>query len=253
MEGGEGPDLYVIRPGEGNDVVYNLAFDGKQDTVLFGAEWMEIHLANEGIDLILSVYAKNMSIRLLRWFEGENFQHLIVRSTDGIVFALPDSPDSLVKTPIFVDRGDSAIGFKLNVMESPWQNVTRVSGSRFDDAISGNEQSSLMDPGPGQAFLHGRNGHDTYVIKANYSEGNRIHNRAEDRWLDTLLFLVPYSHIVVQKQACSIELSSNLTSGATTVLLVDFMLIPSKQHLMITSSDEYHLCYQNPQTTSLFL
>ena len=237
IEGGEGPDLYVIRPGEGNDVVYNLAFDEQKDTILFGARWMEIQLAREGNDLILSVYAKNMSVRLLRWFEGENFQHLIVRSMDGVVFALPDSSDSLVKTPLFVDGGESKTGLKLNIKESPWQNVTRVSGSKFDDAISGNNQSSLMDPGPGQAFLRGRNGHDTYVIKANYSEGNRIHNTAEDQLLDTLLFQVPYSHIVVQKQACSIELSSNLTSGATTVLLVDFMLDPKEQHLMITSSD----------------
>lgn len=237
IEGGEGPDLYVIHPGEGNDVVYNLAFDEQQDTILFGADWMEIQLTNESNDLILSVYAKNMSVRLLRWFEGENFQHLLVRSMDGVVFALPDSPHFLAKTPLYVDRGESKTGFKLNIEKSLWQNVTRVSGSRFDDAISGNDQSSLMDPGPGQAFLRGRNGHDTYVIKANYSEGNRIHNRAEDQLLDTLLFLVPYSHIVVQKQACSIELSSNLTSGATTVLLVDFMLDPKEQHLIITSSD----------------
>ena len=237
IEGGEGPDLYVIRPGEGNDVVYNLALDEQQDTVLFGAKWIDIQLTQENNDLILSMYAKNMSIRLLRWFEGVNFQHLIVRSMDGVVFALPDSSDYLIKTPILIDRGESPAGVKLNIKESPWKNVTRVSGSNFEDAISGNEQSSLMDPGPGRAFLRGRNGHDTYVIKANYSEGNRIYNFAEDEWLDTLLFLVPYSHIVVQKQACSIELSSNLTSGATTVLLVDFMLSSKQQHLMITSSD----------------
>ena len=108
--------------------------------------------------------------------------------------------------------------------------MTRVSGSKFDDAVSGNNQNSLMDPGPGQAFMRGRNGHDTYVIKANYSEANGIYNTVEDQWLDTLLFLVPYSHIVVQKQVCSIELSLNLSSGTTTVLLVDFMLDPNEQH-----------------------
>lgn len=237
IEGGEGPDLYVIRPGEGNDIVYNLALDEQQDTILFGAAWMEIQVTAEDNDLILSAYAKNMSVRLLRWFEGENFQHLIVRSKDEVVFALPNSPDSLVKTPIFVDRSKATSGFKLDIKEAPWRNVTRVSGSPFDDAISGNNQSNFMDPGPGQAFMRGRDGHDTYVIKAKYNEGNRIHNTAEDQWLDTLLFLAPYSHIVVQKRACSIELSSNLTYGNTSVLLADFMLDPKEQHLMITSSD----------------
>lgn len=238
IQGGEGPDMYVIRSGEGNDVVYNLALDEQQDTILFGAKWTEIQVAAEGLDLILSVFSKNMSVRLLRWFEGENFQHLVVRSLDEVVFALPDSRDSLVKTPIFLDRSKSTSAFKLDIDEVPWQNVTRVLGSPFDDAISGNNQSNFMDPGPGQAFMRGRDGHDTYVIKAKYSEGNRIHNTAEDQWLDTLLFFAPYSHIVVQKRACSIELSSNLTDGATSnVLLVDFMLNPKEQHLMITSSD----------------
>jgi Ca2+-binding RTX toxin-like protein len=233
IEGGEGPDLYVIRAGEGNDTVYNLALDDQQDTILFGAPWEEIQVTAEDNDLILSAYAKNMSVRLLRWFEGENFQHLVVRSQDEVVFALPDSTASLVKTPIFVNRGKATSGFKLDIKEAPWQNVTRVSGSSFDDAISGNNQTNYFDPGPGQAFMRGRDGHDTYVIKTTYSKGSRIHNAAEDQWLDTLLFLAPYSHIVVRKQACSIELLSNLTS----VLLVDFMLSPKEQHLMITSSD----------------
>ena len=237
IEGGEGPDLYVIRPGDGNDVVYNLALDEQQDTVLFGADWMEIQVAAEGHDLILSMFPKNMSVRLLRWFEGENFQHLVVRSIDGVVFTLPDSPASLVKTPVLVDRGMAKSGFKLDIKEDPWLNVTRLSGSAFNDAVSGNDQGNLIDPGLGQAFMRGRDGHDTYVIKPKYSEGNRIHNTAEDQLLDTLLFFAPYSHIVVKKQACSIELSSNLTNGATSVLLVDFMLDTKEQHLMVTSSD----------------
>ena len=226
IKGGEGPDLYVIRPGEGNDIVYDLALDKQQDTILFGAELMEIQVTTEDNDLILSTYPKNMSVRLLRWFEGENFQHLVVHSKDEVVFALPDLPDSLVKTPIFVDRSKATFGFQLDINEAPWQNVTRVFGSPFDDTIIGNNQNNFID-----------DGHDTYVIKANYNEGNRVHNTAEDQWLDTLLFLVPYSHIVVEKRAGSIELSSNLTYSNTSVLLADFMLDPKEQHLVITSSD----------------
>jgi len=141
-------------------------------------------------------------------------------------------------TPVYIDRSNSSTGVKLCLQEEdPWLNVSRVTGSQFDDTVDGNDQDSVIDPGPGRATMHGGQGKDAYIIKRNYEPGCRIHNYAADEKMDSLLFDAPYSQIVTEKNGCSIELFSNMTGGLASVTLVNYMLSREYCHIMITSSD----------------
>ena len=237
ITGGESQDVYVMNPRDGNDTIRNFALDIHQDLLLFKANWTDIVLQNESDDLLLSVASLNMSVRFERWFEGVNFQHLLVRSADAVVFQLPQSPDNLTMTPVYIDRSNSSSGVKLSLQENPWLNVSRVTGSQFEDTVDGNNQDSVIDPGPGRATLRGGLGKDAYIIKRNYEPGCRIHNHATDEKMDTLLFDAPYSQIIVEKHGCSVCLSSNMTSGPASVTLVNYMLSREFRHIMITSSN----------------
>ena len=235
ITGGEGQDVYVMNPNDGNDTIRNFALDLQQDSLLFKANWTDIALQNESDDLLLSVPSLDMSVRFERWFEGVNFQHLLIRSADAVVFQLPQSPDNLTMIPVYIDKSNSSSGVKLRLQEDPWLNVLRVTGSQFDDTVDGNDQDSVIDPGPGRATMRGGQGKDEYIIKRNYEPGCRIHNYAADEKMDTLLFDAPYSQIIVEKHGCSIELLSNMTSASVT--LINYMLNRECRHIMITSSN----------------
>jgi len=141
-------------------------------------------------------------------------------------------------TPVYIDRSNSSTGVKLCLQEEdPWLNISRVTGSQFDDTVDGNDQDSVIDPGPGRATMRGGQGKDAYIIKRNYEPGCRIHNYAADEKMDSLLFDAPYSQIVTEKNGCSIELFSNMTGGLASVTLVNYMLSRECCHIMITSSD----------------
>ena len=113
IEGGLGSDIHILREGDGNDTIRNIALDQKNDLLLFGCSYDNISLVKEDKDLVTYACSKPpssdkskcestmFSARLQNWFENALYQHLSVKSNDGVFFELPkDENNTIFKLPV---------------------------------------------------------------------------------------------------------------------------------------------------------
>ena len=240
MEGKEGSDVYVVKEGDGSDIIKNFARDGSVDTLLFGADFDDIELSSSFGDLILTAHKslpeKEMVVTVEDWFSGGTaYQHMVVRSTDGVVFDLPTSEQALVKTAKVIDNSKLTTNVHLS-LTGRWSQVERVLGSKGNDTINGNSLTNYIDPGIGRCHLQGNNGSDTYVIRSN-GKGNVINNYAEDDRPDTVLFAVPFFSINAKIRGTDIQMTSITGKGHVNTRLKYYTSEPKNRHLTVISED----------------
>jgi Ca2+-binding RTX toxin-like protein len=248
MEGKEGKDVYIIREGDGSKTIKNFAEDGEIDTLLFGASFDDIQVSSFFGDLVLTahrtVQEKRMEVTVDKWFYGGvAYQHLVVRSADGIIFQLPIAEHSLTKTARFIDSSNLSTNTNIN-LAGKWSQVQRVLGSQGNDTVVGNSLSNYFDPGSGRCHLIGNNGSDTYVIRNNGKE-NVINNHAKDNLPDTVFFKVPFFSIDAKVRGNDIELTSE---GNVSARLKNYMSEPKNRHLTVVTEDGYSFVL--PSTSS---
>ena len=203
--GGEGQDVYVIQPGDGADFIANFAHDKEQDLLLFGTEYSDVSVINYdsvAVNITSQKYGKNMQVCLINWFLGEENQHILVQTNDGISFAINvtnshprPSPE---KIPVAIDKSGSEVGLYLDLNTKEWRNVERVIGSPFQDSVWGSELDNYFDLREGGGYVVGRNGSDTYVYNQGYGILN-VDNLADDNVTDSLVIMIPFDEIKVSK------------------------------------------------------
>ena len=239
IKGGEGSDVYVIHPNQGHDQINNLAADQQQDLLLFGTTYNDAEiLPNFDGEHLRLVSSQNMSVTILNWFTLSTYQHLTVRSVDGVEFALPKNKTTL-KTPIVIDKSSSKRSLVVDLNRSELSTVQRVIGSQTTDRIIGNSLSNYMDPSVGEAAeLIGKDGSDTYVIKSGYGQV-AVYNEAEDGLTDSVLFLVPFHSITVRKSGPSLVLATLNPTNETSITLFDYISSNTSRHLTVTTSDGF--------------
>ena len=239
IKGGEGSDVYVIHPNQGHDQIYNLAADQQQDLLLFGTTYNDAEiLPNFDGDHLRLVSSKDMSVTILNWFTLNTYQHLTVRSVDGVEFTLPTNKTTL-KTPIVIDRSSSNQSQVLDLNRGELSTVQRVIGSQADDCIAGNHLSNYIDPSLGDiAELRGNNGSDTYVVKPGYGQVT-VYNKAEDGLTDSVLFLFPLHSITVSGSGPSLVLATVDVRNGASVTLFDYISSNNSRHLTVTTSDGF--------------
>lgn len=242
MEGKEGQDVYVVKEGDGNVIIKNFARDDRIDTLLFGADYEDIELDSLFGDLVITahrhVYERKIEVTVEKWFlGGKPYQHMVVRSADGVVFELPTTELSLVKTAKVLDN--SKLSTNTNTtLTGEWAQVERVLGSEGNDTITGNSLTNYMDPGIGSAHMRGNNGSDTYVVR-NYGEGNVIDNYARDNRPDTVVFAVPFFSIDTEILGADIQMNSITSRGHVSTRLKDYTTEPKNRHLTVLTEDGY--------------
>ena len=246
MRGGLGSDLYVVKKaledgnlvGTGTDDIENVASDKVDDLLLFGENYNSISLSIEGNDLLVSsTTTSNMKARIIRWFEGENYQHLTVKSMDGVSFSLPTDKRSSAKTALMIDKSKSTEGTSIDATQREFSTVKRIIGSPQSDDITGNDLDNYIDPREGGGTLRGNGGSDTYVLKKHYGDFI-LHNEAEDNVADSLLFQIPFTDIQVTNDGRSITLRDSADDDLS-VRIVDYISNTNVQHLSVTSGDGY--------------
>ena len=239
IKGGEGSDVYVIHPNQGHDQINNLAADQQQDLLLFGTTYNDAQiLPNFDGDHLRLVSSKNMSVTILNWFTLSTYQHLTVRSVDGVEFTPPTNKTTL-KTPIVIDRSSSNQSQVLDLNRGELSTVQRVIGSQTDDCIAGNHLSNYIDPSLGDiAELRGNNGSDTYVVKSGYGQVT-VYNEAEDGLTDSVLFLFPLHSITVSRSGPSLVLATVDVRNGASVTLFDYISSNNSRHLTVTTSDGF--------------
>ena len=182
----------------------------------------------------------NITVVLLNWFRGPEYQHILVRSKDGVAFTLPlNSTSTQSPVAVMIDKSKSKRSMTIYLTNAKFLNVERVIGSPHSDVITGNQMDNYIDPREGGGTMRGNNGSDTYVLKTGYCQIN-IQNIATDNVSDTVLFGANYSQISVTNNTHSPILQYTDPTDASksfSATLVDYVANPNARHLTIVSHD----------------
>ena len=87
MEGGNGPDVYILRKGDGIDNINNYATDNMEDIILIGITYTDINMERNSSDLVIYDFTNpgETRLRLLSWYTGPSYQHLSLISKEHIL------------------------------------------------------------------------------------------------------------------------------------------------------------------------
>ncbi|WP_163833605.1 hypothetical protein [Spartinivicinus ruber] len=197
LQGNNGSDTYIAKQGYGLVTISNEATDNKTDFLQLDIDFANVrgfHYQRSGAnDLVLTNHdltAKKIiqikqkqldipghdyvAVRLKGWFEGSANQHLLVKSKDGVLFALSgDAATAGQFTPIVIERNQSVNAQTISLTEGNWQSVRTVTGSLTQsNQITGNQQNNQLTGGQLSDTLLGNNGND--VLKG-LAGDDRLH------------------------------------------------------------------------------
>ena len=243
ISGGEGQDVYVMQPGDGIDFINNFANNQEQDLLLLGTEYDDLYLRPELKDVTIASHAHplGLQVTLVNWTIDPSYQHLQVRTSDGINFDINATRHTANKVPVAMDKSGSKVGLYLDLNTQEWRNVERVIGSPFTDVVRGSELDNYFDLREGGGYVAGRNGSDTYVYDLGYGVLN-VDNLADDNVTDSLMIMVPFEGINVNKIHNGHDLVlnvSNSTGPLDMIYLVNFLTENRTHHLQVTSGDGF--------------
>ena len=254
LEGGEGTDNYVVKKTCQKATINN--FDSRQKVDLVYLEETFVNLAVQKDSKDLKVTSKHVTPTLVLrdWFNSADYQHLGIRTIDGITLRINSSttvklePYEVSKDPTECQCTQEScakgvITYSLDV--DPWQSMVRfeLKSSHCSYKIYGNQLNNYIDPGSGNGYnyqhLEGRNGSDTYVLNHGYGEFNEVNNYADDDKVDTLQLGMEFEDINVYFHGPNDAiLASKRRPSSLSVRILDYFRGVKYQHLQIISADK---------------
>ncbi|CAK6984344.1 uncharacterized protein LOC122876757 [Scomber scombrus] len=100
IQGREGEDWYVITPGQGVKTINNQSPDRAMDILFLKEQYKHIASSCEGQSIIILVNGSKEVI-LQNWFESKSYQHLQIRTSDGITAGLMSNLSSCGESLLF--------------------------------------------------------------------------------------------------------------------------------------------------------
>ena len=252
LTGGEGLDGYVMHEGDSIDIIDNYAYDEETDLLLFPVDYDDVVVEPSGNNL--RIHSKNpghVEAILLNWKFGPRYQHLQVKTQDGVTFQLPTDEPFTAKTPLIIDDSgvEGSIDHDLTIPK--WKTVLKVIGPINDEgshSVKGNDLENYLDMRRKGTIesLSGENGSDSYVYRFGNRDYYKIDNKAGDHVTDTLILQYPFDsilgvHIDFWYTGLLIILSSKNPQGnPNEIHLVDYIKNgDDAQHMQIQTSDGF--------------
>ncbi|XP_051529257.1 uncharacterized protein LOC127426464 isoform X2 [Myxocyprinus asiaticus] len=249
LKGGGGSDKYIIKAGCRGANISNLAEDKISDVLFIQHAWGTIKTEHRFPHLVLKVADTDIEVKLLHWFEGENFHHLAVQTIDGIIATLPlnaSDPEVMIPMEINLSKEECTDQKQMfDLSKDPWRKVQRfqAKSNKCSYTVIGNELDNFIDPGTGNInnyqYLRGGNGSDTYVLGHAYGYENEIDNKAEDMKPDNLFLQVLYEDIEVLLERPHIIMFSRSRNDSVRVRLLKYLQGLEFQHLLVRSLDGF--------------
>lgn len=87
IQGRGGEDWYVITPGQGVKTINNQSPDLAMDVLFLKEQYQHITCTCEGQSIIILVHGRK-DVILHNWFDSQSYQHLQIRTSDGITAGL---------------------------------------------------------------------------------------------------------------------------------------------------------------------
>ena len=254
LRGNEGSDNYVVKQRCTKARINN--FDRKKsvDLLLIEEDFKNLKLQKRRYDLAINRLNRKAFVVIKYWFRSPKFQHIWIRTRDGVTAKLDRQTGKIQLIPVEVSKdpiectqctGNSCKKvIKYDLDKIPWKNVTRfqLGSSECSYHISGNSLNNYIDPGPSNGYnsqyLKGKNGADTYILKHGYGEFNKINNFAKDEKNDILKLGLELKDIkFFFHKRYNVILASLSKPKSLRVEIVDFFKGSKHQHLRILTSD----------------
>ena len=253
LEGGEGTDNYVVKKACRKATINN--FDSRQKVDLAHVEetFVNLQLQRDDRDLKVTSSHGTPTVVLRSWFRSSDYQHLGIRTIDGITLRINSKTAQLEAYEVSKDPTECQCThagcdkglITYNLDENPWKNVVRfqLKSSQCSYKIYGNKLNNYFDPGAGNGYnyqhLEGRDGSDTYVLNHGYGEFNEINNYADDSKTDNLQLGMEFDDIRVYFHGRNdVIVASNRRPSSLSVRILDYFSGGKYQHLHIISSDK---------------
>lgn len=280
VEGGSGSDTYVISEHDGHIAINNCTKgDSQQDRLVLGIPLAELTSGRDGNDLIFgryqdlnqnltspdqrliarSVFADRQPVgtalvRVQSWFKNPECRHLSFQTEDGAGFDVQPNGQLQVKH-LNYQKAQHSVSVDLDPRQwtqSPrwWDKVRMITGSPFDDNITGNNQDNIIMPGgigpEGFDILTGGGGKDTYLLVAN--SRNLIDNHADDRKLDTIVIPFAYDDLVLEKLDFIFADSLVISASNFQLIVKNWFTDEANRHAVFISKDG--VIFTGPQSDS---
>lgn len=195
ISGREGKDMYIIQEKGSCDTIYNFANDEQIDIVELPVDFESLRVIRLRYSLKIWDY-KGMSCVIIKgWKRGWQWQHIIFKTKDFVVFQVSNTTAQPEISPLILDYSDSEKGVNINLNSIPGnEHIMTVIGSSHFDTIHGNSRANFLKREQGGGVLEGGDGSDTYIIECD-SDIISIKNYALDGAMDILYVKEKYSQL----------------------------------------------------------
>lgn len=263
LKGGKGSDNYVVKKHCRHVEINNEDDKQKIDLLLIEEDFHNLQHSQQGENLEIHNNGRGLVIVLKNWIQNENFQHIWLRTRDGITANIEET--KLVAVEISKDPTECSRCIEngncertvvtYNLSEDPWTKVARfqLQSSTCSYEIIGNDLNNYIDAGSSNGFnrqvLQGGDGADTYVLKHGYGEFNKIKNVATDDKVDYLQVGLELQDIKIYFYGeNSVILASKSRPSSLSVEIEDFFKNKNYQHLQVITSDKvvFEITRQHP-------
>ncbi|OCT91453.1 uncharacterized protein LOC108709311 [Xenopus laevis] len=199
LTGHEGKDMYIIHEKETCDTIDNFAHDDQTDIVELPAEYRNLQVKLDPPQSVKIWDSSRKACVIIKdWKKGWQWQHIVFKSIDFVVFQVSNSSTKPELTPLILDYSDSQQGVNIDLRTMPGnENIMTVIDSPFPDTIIGNSKANFIKGGEGDT-LSGGDGIDTYVAECKSGEIT-INNEATDNKIDILFINGKYRNLDLQK------------------------------------------------------
>eukprot|EP00794_Sanderia_malayensis_P019565 gene19565-21496_t len=201
--GGEGEDMYMIKPKGGCDHINNFAKNEEMDKLFIPVKYKDIHMSaswdavaaskqsyikscerktrqkdNKLMDLKISINPDaeddekglvdpTSCIFIQNWFKSEKYRHMTFISQDDVAFNVIGQRHSLTKRPFMLDFSLSAKAIKCDLnkegIPEKLSKVQTIVDSQLPDYLIGNDAANFISSHGGD-FIRGNGGSDAYKI-----------------------------------------------------------------------------------------
>ena len=166
LTGGNGTDTYVMGHRYGIfNTINNFATDGQVDHLQFDVLFHDIKVVRHALnDVSLTSLSRNDSVRvtLLRYFEGDSHQHLLIHSADGVTFKIQREFPYIHVLIVDVSASSFTQVISAEGDQNLFRNVRVILGSKTAEnhIQSGNQTVKVMGGQMNDTIIGGPAGED---------------------------------------------------------------------------------------------
>jgi len=240
VEGNEGSDTYYITSHATKTTIFNEALDRATDYLLLYLDFKDINVQRQGEDAVFTSSKKSDGhvVKIKYWFVGEEYQHLVLKTQDGLVCTISatERDSQLELTPYAFDGTKLKSGVTFDAREPIMSHMKVMTGTSHDDRLHGNNLNNQINGNGGSDVLVGHNGRDLYILRDNNDTQSVINNYAEDKKNDILSVCAQNKEDVelIDSDDDLLILSLSCNSIAK---IEDWFVSPHHRHLMLATED----------------